>query len=257
MIEYRNNFYGEIILKFFRLSGAFFSLRRPNAWAHFTYAYEMTKFDYPFLVSWSQSAEDLAVMDVMGFPSDRRYLDIGAHHPSRASVTRLMYQSGWNGVNVDANVDLLAEFSKKRARDLNLNFCVGTKPIYDITIFKETSISTIEQKWVERFISEGNEVSETRKVDGIKLRDLIEKYFHKGDLDFLNIDIEGADLEALESADFDELSFELWPKWVLVEASAPVSSALNIESVRLLVGYGFTPYLVLPHAVLLKKPEIR
>jgi hypothetical protein len=154
-------------------------------------------------------------------------------------------------------LDLLTEFTKKRPRDLKLNFCVGPKHLYDITIFKETSISTIEPKWIERFISEGNEVSEKRKVKGITLRDLIDMYFPKGDLEFLNIDIEGADFEALESANFSEILFELWPKWVLVEASAPVAQALRIESVRLLVGFGYSPYLVLPHAVLLKKPELR
>lgn len=42
----------------------------------------MTKFDHGFSVSWSQAAEDLAILVVLGDIQEGRYLDIGARHPT-------------------------------------------------------------------------------------------------------------------------------------------------------------------------------
>jgi len=242
------------LIRFFR---ALSSLRHRKSWGPFTEAYEFTRFDHAFSVSWSQAGEDLAIMPILGEISQGRYLDIGAHHPSRFSVTRHLFRTGWSGVNVDGNIDLLKEFQHQRPTDVHLNFCVGTQPIYKLTVFKETAISTVESDWKLKFISENNAVLESRTVPGITLRNLIEEYFADGDLAFLNLDIEGADLDALRSADFDILDFSLWPKWVLVEANAPLSVARQSVTVQYLESFGYSIHLVLPYACLLRKPKFK
>ncbi len=233
------------------------SLFRKRSWGPFTEAYEATKFDHAFSVSWSQAGEDLSLMPILGSISNGRYLDVGAHHPSRFSVTRHLFQSGWSGVNVDANIDLITPFRTQRPLDTSINYCVGTESTYEITIFKETAISTVNSDWELRFKSEKNDVLEKRTVPGITLKTLIEEYFPKGTLDFLNIDIEGADLDALMSAQFQDLNFNLWPKWVLIEANSPLENALHTPSLEFLLEFDYQVYLVLPYAVLLKKPLSR
>ena len=243
--------------KALRFIKALLALHRKQTWGPFTEAYEATKFNHAFSVSWSQAGEDLALMPVLGSISNGRYLDIGAHHPSRFSVTRHLFQSGWSGVNVDANSDLLKAFDIDRLGDINLNYCVGPANSYVISIFREPAISTVNSDWAGRFKAENNEVLEAREVPGISLNTLIKNYFPDGDLAFLNIDIEGADLDALQSANFAELPFKLWPTWVLVEAVAPLTNSINTPSVAMLTNYGYSVHLILPYAALLRKPNSR
>ena len=240
-----------------RFLAAISSLMNKRSWGPFTEAYEATKFNHAFSISWSQAGEDLSIMPILGKIPNGRYLDVGAHHPSRFSVTRHLFQSGWSGVNVDANIDLINAFRKYRPLDISINYCVGSLVRYEIAIFKETAISTVNAEWESRFKLEKNELLEKRSVPGVSLRTLIEKYFAAGTLDFLNIDIEGADLDALKSAQFQELDFNLWPKWVMVEANSPLENALRTPSLEFLTEFGYQVYLVLPYAVLLKKPSVR
>lgn len=82
---------------------------------------EVSKFDFDFNVSWSQGGEDLAFLHMILDYHDGFYIDIGAHHPDRFSVTRHLYQSGWHGINVDANPDLKMNFVRRRPRNLSVN----------------------------------------------------------------------------------------------------------------------------------------
>jgi hypothetical protein len=89
-----------IIGKFLSLIKALLLLLKRKSWGPFIEIAEITKFDHSISVSWSQCGEDLALLHLL--PPNGRYLDIGAHHPSRFSVTRHLYQRGWDGINVEA-----------------------------------------------------------------------------------------------------------------------------------------------------------
>ena len=119
---------------------------------------ELTGFDHAFSVSWSQGGEDLALNAVLTEMAFGRYIDVGAHHPSRFSVTRHLYQRGWSGVNVDANPHLLNELSKKRIRDKNIWAAVGGKTGYEFTIFTEPAISTVNKEWKDKFLTENQKI---------------------------------------------------------------------------------------------------
>jgi FkbM family methyltransferase len=228
------------------------SLRKRRSWGPFVEAFETTKFDHGFSVSWSQASEDLALQAIFGEITNGRYLDIGAHHPTRFSVTRHLFQRGWSGVNVDANMDLLGEFYRERPHDISINFCVGDKSEYQFSVFDETAISTVNPEWDLKFVQEHNVRMEVRNVPGISLRDLLDLYFPSKGPDFLNVDIEGADYEAIKSGHFETLPLERLPEWILLEANAPLSNALQTETVQLLVLQGYEIWLVLPFATLMR-----
>lgn len=242
--------------KFFRGIRAIVSLFNPAKWGPFLYAYEISRFDYAFSISWSQGAEDLAVLPLLEEIHQGRYLDIGAHHPSRFSVTRHLYQRGWTGVNVDANADLLQEFNRCRPRDVNLNFCVGEMESYEFFTFEEPAISTVSQSWRDSFINEQNAYSKTSIVSGISLRKILEEYFPNQGPDFLNVDIEGADFEALKSGSFETLPEKLKPGWILVETRPPLAKVVQADTVEFLTSSGYEIWLILPFATLLglRKP---
>jgi FkbM family methyltransferase len=232
-----------------------FGLRKKKTLGPFTETYEQTKFDHAFSVSWSQAGEDIALSllitkdKLKGF-----YLDIGAHNPSRFSVTRHLYQLGWNGINVDANPELGPAFLKQRKRDTFLNAAVGKLNSYEFHIFDELALSTVNEDWRKKFISEGNALKRVVQVEGITLRSLLERTPNSQKVDLLNMDIEGADYDALESIGFDTLPDSLFPNWLLLETSPPVDQALKTNSVELALKFGYKPWVVLPMATLLKSP---
>ena len=184
-------------------------LTNPKTWGPFTEVAEISGFDHAVSLSWSQGGEDLALIFSLGGVG--RYLDIGAHHPSRFSVTRHLYQRGWTGVNVEANSSLLPEFNKKRKNDINLWNAVGDKSNYQLSVFEEPAISTISKDWEEKFISGNQKISRVEEVPGITVRQLLNKYFLEKKCNLLTIDIEGADFEALKTIDFQTLKKSQFP----------------------------------------------
>ena len=227
----------------------------PKKWGLFVQVAETTHFDHSFSVSWSQGGEDLALLSIFGGKSNGTYLDVGAHHPSRFSVTRHLYQSGWSGVNVDANQVLISEFEKSRTRDCNICCAVGEKDYYEFTVFKEPAISTVNQEWKEKFISESNDIERVEVVAGRKLRSIYDEYFPSDPVDLLTIDAEGADFEVLQSMEFNNLELARFPMYLLLETLPPVSKSLEFPSVRRAIEFGYVPVFVLPMSTILKRSD--
>jgi FkbM family methyltransferase len=217
---------------------------------------ELTGFDHAFSVSWSQGGEDLALNAVLHEIAFGRFIDVGAHHPSRFSVTRHLYQRGWSGVNVDANPHLLKEFSKKRTRDKNIWAAVGSKTDYEFTIFTEPAISTVNGEWKVKFLNENQKIKEVLKVPGKTLRSILMENFSSYQLDLLAIDAEGADFAVLESLSLSTLPKTLFPKYILLEAAPPVSNALRTPAVKHAIDHGYEPFMVLSMSTLLKFKEM-
>lgn len=240
------------INKFIRLIRALFKILNPKTWGPFIEVAEVSGFDHSISISWSQGGEDLALLSLPGMEFGR-YLDIGAHHPSRFSVTRALYQRGWSGVNVEANSTLIPDLNRKRKRDVNLWNAVGPEVNYNLTIFQETALSTVDNNWKEKFILENQQISRIDKVPGITIREILDSHYIDKKCNLLTIDIEGADFEALKTIDFKTLNINKYPDWILLETFPPVAAALKTESVIYALENGYAPYLILSMSTLLKK----
>lgn len=211
-------------------------------------------FDSAVKVSWSQGGEDLALLSVFSKIRPGRYIDIGAHHPSRFSNTRHLYQMGWTGVNIDADQDLVDEFLLSRPKDVSFVAAIGSQPEYVLHVFNEKLVSTTDSARITPEVSIGRKYMGSRKVRGVSLRKVIDDYFPEERVDLISIDIEGSDFDALSSIDFDTLEFHRWPEFILVETYPPVTNALSTDAVQLAVDKGYVPLLVLPLATLLRIP---
>jgi FkbM family methyltransferase len=226
----------------------------PRTWGPFVETYELTKFDHAFAVTWSQGAEDLGLLAALGSIEHGTYLDVGAHHPSRFSVTRRLYQLGWRGLNVEANPDLLPAFEKYRKLDKNLWACVGTDSEYSFNIFEEPALSTVSHEWRDKFLSENQKIEKVLTVPGVTLNKLILDNFKAKKLDLLCVDAEGSDLNVLESGNFREYP-EIRPRWMLLESSPPVDQALNTPAVNYAINLGYQPHQVMNMSTLLQLKE--
>ena len=242
--------------KLYWLVRAFLGLLNPRKWGVFKEAFSQTRFDAAFNPSWSQAGEDIAVeLFVHGNTSGKFYLDIGAHDPNRFSVTRKIYSNGWEGIDIDGNPSYAEKFKKFRPRNSFLNACVGSQKSYTFTIFDEGAISSANNKWVEKFKSEGNRVKSVVTIPGMKLREILDLPQVPNRVNFINIDVEGADEDALRSIEFETLPRDRFPEWLLLETSPPLTKSLEFPAVKYAIEYGYQPWLVLPMATLLKAPE--
>ena len=234
------------------LRALLFLLPRKN-WGNFVQTSEIAGFNNAFSISWSQGGEDLALLHAISGKKDGLFIDVGAHHPFRFSVTQHLSRLGWCGVNVDANSELIEMFNKERARDINLCAAVGTEKSYSFTIFKEPALSSVNGEWKDKFQAEGWEVEKTVTVPGITLRDIYDQNFSNDCIDLLSIDAEGSDFNVLKSMEFETLDKGRFPRLLLLEAAPPVKSALETDSVRYALELGYEPLYVLPMSTLLRR----
>jgi FkbM family methyltransferase len=225
----------------------------PRRWGPFVDAYCATGFDHAFSVSFAQAGEDLALLQMFRNRIGR-YLDIGAHHPSRFSVTRLLHDSGWSGVNVDANPQLIDMFRRVRPKDESVSAFVGhaqhghTRPFH---IFSERAISTGDPAWRDKFLEEGNYLEQTIQVPVISLAEITASHFGDHPPNLLNVDCEGADEEVLRSGDWTTCR----PEVVVVETTGSVQAAARSRSVTFLQHVGYEIHFVLPMATILKRQD--
>jgi FkbM family methyltransferase len=169
---------------------------------------------YFFKKSYSIEGEDLVLNNFMGNKKKGFYVDVGAHHPMKFSNTYLFYKKGWNGINIDAMPGSMKEFNKKRKRDVNLEISVSLNPQeLKYYIFEEGAYNTFSQKLAER----NKNITRLLKTVTLKtqtLSDILSDHVIEGEnIDFFTIDVEGYDLEVLESNDWSRYK----PNFILVE----------------------------------------
>lgn len=228
------------------------SLFNRKKWGVLSETYARTKFNAPFSISFAQGGEDLAFLHLETKPVGF-YIDIGAHHPNRFSVTRLLYDKGWSGINVDANPDISSDFKKWRPRDSFLNFAVGDKAEYLFTRFEEPALSTTNLDWKFKFQQEGQIVFDQITVPGITLKNLLDLVPMGTELDLINLDIEGGDVEALQSLLDPNLIQNKLPRWFLIETPTGLDSVTASEQVKMLQALGYRIECILPMSTLLKR----
>lgn len=134
------------------------------------------------------------------------FVDVGAYHPYNFSNTFLFYQSGWSGINIDACPGSMDLFNRIRPRDTNLEIGIGEKEqvLNYYFVDKNSTINSFSRRFLEK-----NElfhlVTKTIPVKVYRLEDVLDKYVPPSKrIDFINIDVEGIDLEVLKSNNWEK-----------------------------------------------------
>lgn len=125
------------------------------------------------------------------------YVDVGALHPFRYSNTAWAYERGWQGINIEPNVDYFYLFELFRPNDININCGIANEE-------GELIYYCFEEPGLNGFDREAHKdipIVKERKVAVRKLSDILKE--HKIDrIDFMDIDVEGLEMEVLRSIDF-------------------------------------------------------
>jgi len=163
-------------------------------------------------VTYAQHGDDIVmrcVFDSLGIDNPS-YLDIGAHHPSNISNTKLFYDAGSRGINVEANPNLFSQFMVDRPYDINLNFGVGKEagfiPFYMIDNY--SGRNSFDFETVNAFVQDYPEFSIKQVVD-LPVMTVAQLLSNRAVPDFLTIDVEGLDYDILKSIDFERYPFKV------------------------------------------------
>lgn len=154
--------------------------------------------------SFSQSGEDMIawyLLNYIGIPRPS-YLDVGAHHPLHLSNTALFHLLGGHGINIEPDPLLFREFLRSRPRDINLNIGIG-RVSGNMVFYRmaDPSLSTFsEEEAIRMEKEEGIHIEEKLNLPVRTIDEVLAA--HQVRPDFVSIDVEGRDLEVLESFDF-------------------------------------------------------
>ncbi len=151
------------------------------------------------------------------------YLDIGCYHPINGSNTYLLYKKGWSGINIDLDEDSIEMFKNFRSKDYNKRVAVsdykGKITLY--TYHKRSAVQTVSQKNAKHMNLDKLKQIE---IECDTINSIIENSkFRDSKIDLLSIDIEGHELNALRSFDFNKYE----PKLVIIEYNDPELATLE------------------------------
>ena len=171
------------------------------------------------ITSYAQNFEDVMLARCFPGPSGF-YVDVGANDPDIDSVTRVFYERGWSGINIEPLASNFARLKKRRPRDLNLHLAAGdqdgTITFYEIG--KWHGYSTTDSEIAAQHRRDGLKVIEY-KTPMRRLASVLDEHARGKTIDFLSVDVEGAELAVLIGAELTRHR----PKVILAESRLPVT----------------------------------
>ncbi len=153
--------------------------------------------------------EDTAILDYFKDKKSGFYVDVGCYHPIHRNNTYLLYKQNWRGINIDVSKFSVELFDHLRPDDLNYNCAISNKnETVKLFFQKELSqLSTINNDQAKK-VFQGN--IKEKEIQAFTLNEILNRDRYKNHkIDFLNIDVEGADFKVLGGLSFEKFSPEL------------------------------------------------
>src|SRR5882724_1217204 len=189
-------------------------------------------------LSYAQRYEDLHLWRCFGEQSGGFYIDVGAGHPVYDNVSFLFYLAGWRGISVEPNPKLAALERAVRPRDVLYEGLAGAQP-GEATLYLQPhfhGLSTTVLQHAQTAEKELGQSAEPLRRPVITLAALCAEHA-PASIDFLKIDVEGAETDVLRGFSFDRFR----PKVIVIEAYKPITMEPAYgEWEPLLAGHGYT-----------------
>ena len=147
---------------------------------------------------YSQWGEDLSILKFFNDKKNGIYLDVGCFHPLMYSNTCLLFKNGWSGINIDINPTSIDLF--KILRPLDFNICTALNEYEkEFKVYFDhpfSPVNTLDKSFFDSnksnfFKDVSFKIIKSKSIDEILN---LSKY---KEIDFLNIDVEGLDLQVL------------------------------------------------------------
>ena len=185
----------------------------------------------PF-VSYAQNQEDVLLHRVFGGQETGFYVDVGAFHPVRGSVTKAFYDRGWSGINVEPG-QVFEELAAARPRDVNLRMAALDR-VGEVAFVEDAADAGMSH--VAATPGGPGPGPAARMVPCDTIENIIRDHSRRRPVDFLKIDAEGAEAAIIGHTDWRRLR----PRVLVIETTLPWSTTLanqDWEPVLLEQGY--------------------
>jgi len=188
--------------------------------------------------SFSQFAEDLLVLralESLGKTEIGYYVDVGAFDPMQYSNTLRLHWRGWRGINIDAQEKHVARFNIERPDDTNIHLAVARKTgIAEFLCYESGTTGRLLGTGSATSRSAlGEEVRETTRVPTAPLACVLRTHAPTDrPFGFLSVDVEGADLEVLQSNDWST-----YRPWIIAVEDHTKDSESDIDKYCQRQGY--------------------
>ena len=210
----------------------------------------------PSIISYAQNGEDIILNRVFMGKKNGFYIDVGAGKPNDDSVTKVFYDLGWRGINIEPHPENFHLLDKERKRDINLNIGIAnkndTRPFYLLKTNNSWGLSSFDELCIQGLsVEDYDKISIKTK----RLTNVIDDFADNRIIDFLKIDVEGYEYEVLSSINFEKYK----PRIVVIESVLPGSNKPNRKPwINLVEKYyvhglfdGLNDYFVLPNETFL------
>lgn len=187
------------------------------------------------LIYYGQNQEDIILSAF--FPDIEKgfYVDVGACDPIKYSVTKLFYEKGWSGINIEPQEEQYKKLVKDRKRDINLNVGIGDKNSeMHLRVYENESLSTFSREVKEEYksIKERKSLKYTDKPVEVQTLKAVLESNTVSQIHFLKVDVEGLEYSVLKGNDWTQFR----PEVICIEANNMVKSE-NWRKLLIDVGY--------------------
>lgn len=188
----------------------------------------------------AQNFEDVMLWRALGNVEAGFFIDVGAQHPIKDSVSKIFSEQGWSGIHVEPTPKYSDMLRADRPNETVITAAVSRKRgafvFFDIA---DTGLSTGRRDIAEAHAAAGHPYREIT-VPTLTLDDLL-ALAPSDDIHWLKIDVEGMEREVLESW----CTSHRRPWIVIIEANIPGSQTPSHECWEELIlrkGYHFVYY---------------
>ncbi len=198
--------------------------------------------------------EDLVLRQIFEHAPPGVYVEVGAFHPVDGSLTHRLHRAGWSGFNIDASAASIDAMRRARPDDRHLVAAIGAPSTDAVFVEFETgSLSSADPGVTDQWIAAGNAVVRRSTVRLRGLADVFAELGVPSRFEYLNIDIEGLDLAALQSNDWESFRPEV------ISVEDPLAALGGPESTPIgayLTDLGYSRIAAMPPTSIFVEPEI-
>lgn len=163
-------------------------------------------------ISYSQDGEDVLVSSLLR-GTKGTYVDVGAYHPIHYSNTYHFYKKGWKGIAIDPNPAFKNLYSIFRSRDTFV--CSGVGSVInekDYYMYTDGAYNTFSKERANELATQNYpKLSQVTKRSIRPLGDILKETGIE-EIDFLSVDVEGLEIEVLNSH-----NWQIRPKVIAIE----------------------------------------
>ena len=170
-----------------------------------------------YLHNGSQFGEDKFLYNLFEKNYVGKYLDVGCFHPTKHNNTSLFYKNGWQGINIDLNPLTIDLFNFMRPNDININTAVSNEESEKTLFFlsennTQNTLSENQLLFLKKHHNLRDEEIIKKKIQTRRLDNILEEN-NFDNIDFMNLDVEGHELEVLKTINFKKTKL----KYICIE----------------------------------------